>query len=93
MLPTKKEQKSIITYIESKTKSIDIAINSIQKQVDLVKEYRTSLISSVVTGKVDVRHIPIDDTGEFIEDMDNGMEDEGLFREENGEEYGEVSVC
>lgn len=57
-LPSIGEQQEIIKYLESKTQTIDKAIETIQKQIDLVKEYRITLISEVVTGKVNVRHIP-----------------------------------
>lgn len=84
LLPPINEQVEIINYIETKSSVIDKAIDSIQRQIDLVTEYRTSLISAVVTGKVDVRHIPVEDTDEFIEDMDE---------EEIGEGDKEVLTC
>lgn len=31
------------------------AINQIEKEITLIKEYRESLISAAVTGKIDVR--------------------------------------
>lgn len=83
-LPSIGEQQEIIKYLESKTQTIDKAIETIQKQIDLVKEYRITLISEVVTGKVNVRHIPVEDTDEFIEDIDR--EDEGIFDEKFTEE-------
>jgi len=50
-----KEQKSIAKYLDHKTQQIDIQIEKKQKQVELIQEYRTTLISEAVTGKIDVR--------------------------------------
>lgn len=49
------EQKSILEFIKSETSTIDSLISKYQKQIDLMQEYRTSLISQAVTGKIDVR--------------------------------------
>lgn len=53
---TKKEQESIIKYIESEITKANNTISQIQQQNTLLKEYRTALISEAVTGKIDVRH-------------------------------------
>jgi len=37
-----------------------------EKELPLLNEYRTSLISAVVTGKVDVRNIEVEDSLEEI---------------------------
>ena len=52
------EQKLIANFINAKTKAIDQITSKIKKQIDLLKEYRTALISEVVTGKIDVRTSP-----------------------------------
>ncbi len=93
LVPPYEEQEIIVTYIRKKAKAIDDTISAIQSKIDLVTEYRTSLISAVVTGKVDVRHIPIKDTDEFIEDMVDEEESEDAFEEEIGEEDKEVLIC
>lgn len=51
---TIKEQQSIVDFIESETTRIDTKIKDTQKLIELLKEYRTALISEVVTGKVKV---------------------------------------
>ena len=53
--PSIEEQVSIIEFITSETSTIDTLISKYQKQIDLMQEYRTSLISQAVTGKIDVR--------------------------------------
>jgi type I restriction enzyme, S subunit len=56
-----REQIDIVKYIENKTQIIDQTIDRIKKEIDLITEYRTSLISAVVTGKIDVRGIEVDE--------------------------------
>lgn len=55
LLPNKVEQGLIIEHITNETKIIDELITKYQKQIDLMQEYRTALISQAVTGKIDVR--------------------------------------
>lgn len=53
-IPPLSEQKEIVAYIEKKVSSIDSQIASIEKQIVNLNEYKQSLISDVVTGKVKV---------------------------------------
>ncbi|VVB91390.1 Type-1 restriction enzyme MjaXIP specificity protein [uncultured archaeon] len=53
--PQLEEQKEIVNFIESETARIDHTITKIEKEIELLQEYRTALISEVVTGKIDVR--------------------------------------
>lgn len=55
-LLSKDEQKLILDYIKTEASIIDTLISKYQKQIDLMHEYRTSLISQAVTGKIDVRY-------------------------------------
>jgi type I restriction enzyme S subunit len=48
------EQSKIIDYLETETARIDYMISRIEREVELMQEYRTALISEVVTGKVKV---------------------------------------
>ncbi len=48
------EQNSIVEYIENNNEMIDKTIVIEQRMIDLLKEYRQSLISEVVTGKIKV---------------------------------------
>ena len=50
-----KEQEQIVQHLDKRTKEIYDLILMEQKKIDLLKEYRQSLISEVVTGKIDVR--------------------------------------
>jgi len=50
----KEEQKQIVTYIEKESKKIDDAISHIEEEIKLLQEYKQSIISSAVTGKIKV---------------------------------------
>ncbi|MFN8258148.1 MAG: restriction endonuclease subunit S [Bacteroidales bacterium] len=52
--PTMDEQQLILDYIKTESQTIETLISKYQKQIDLMQEYRTSLISQAVTGKIDV---------------------------------------
>ena len=54
VLPPKEEQIQIVEYIETQTAKIDKAIELQQNYIAKLKEYKASLIDSVVTGKVRV---------------------------------------
>ena len=53
------EQKAIADYINVEVAKIDNVLPSFQKEIDLLREYRTRLISDVVTGQIDVRDVVI----------------------------------
>lgn len=53
-LPTS-EQKAIVVHIHSETNSLNSAISRLEREIALLREYRTRLVSDVVTGKLDVR--------------------------------------
>jgi type I restriction enzyme S subunit len=53
--PTLAEQSAIVQHIETQCSRLDTIIEKFKKQIELLKEYRTTLISEVVTGKIDVR--------------------------------------
>lgn len=55
LLPPINEQKQIVQYIKNQSFIINEAIIKIEKEIELIKEYRTTLISDAVTGKIDVR--------------------------------------
>lgn len=53
-IPPMSEQKSIAAYLDTKTAEIDALIDSKERQVELLREYRKSIISEAVTGKFKV---------------------------------------
>lgn len=54
ILPPYEEQKSIVLYFQNKFQTIDKAKEKIDVQINKLKEYRQSLISEAVTGKIDI---------------------------------------
>ena len=52
--PDKREQDAIVAYIETESGKIDNAISLMQQQIEKLKEYKTTLINSAVTGKIKV---------------------------------------
>lgn len=52
--PPIEEQKQISDYLDQKTQQIDKLVEKEEKRISLLKEYRQSLISSTVTGKIRV---------------------------------------
>ena len=54
-IPPDAEQRQIADFLNNKTQQIDELIAVEQRRIELLKEYRQSLISEAVTGKIDVR--------------------------------------
>ena len=73
-VPSSGEQHAIIEYLDKTTADVDTAIARARRQVELVQEYRTRLISDVVTGKLDVREAAalLPDEADDEEPMDEG---------------------
>ncbi|MEY8860150.1 restriction endonuclease subunit S [Tenacibaculum singaporense] len=55
ILPPINEQKKISQFINQKIGDLDDTIDKVNKELVFLKEYKTALISEVVTGKIDVR--------------------------------------
>lgn len=53
--PPSNEQAEIVEYVSNVREKARQAIENISKEIGLLQEYRTALISEAVTGKVDVR--------------------------------------
>lgn len=54
-LPPIDEQQRVVATLADQTGSLARAISQAERQIALVREYRTRLIADVVTGKLDVR--------------------------------------
>lgn len=50
-VPSQEEQAAIASYLDRKCATIDTSISNAQHQIDLLQEYKQSLITEVVTGK------------------------------------------
>jgi type I restriction enzyme S subunit len=80
-LPPINEQDQILLDTKITTNAIDQAITRAEHEIELMREYRTRLISDAVTGQVDVRAIEVpevveEDLLDLEEDPSEVMEDE-----------------
>ncbi|HCG6548965.1 restriction endonuclease subunit S [Vibrio furnissii] len=55
LVPYKAEQCEIAEYLDRQTESFDRLVEIANRQIELMKERKTALISAAVTGKIDVR--------------------------------------
>jgi type I restriction enzyme S subunit len=82
LCPPLEDQQRIVAYISDQTKKIDFLIERILVEIEYFAEYRTRLISDVVTGKLDVRGVvvpeyeAVEETAETVEDETDEMESE-----------------
>ena len=82
-LPALMEQRDIVSYVAAETGGLDTAISRLEREIELLREYRTRLVADVVTGKLDVREaaarLPEDaafDNGDSEADLDPELADE-----------------
>lgn len=83
--PSLAEQQAILDAIKKATAELERAMQTAEREISLLREYRTRLIADVVTGKLDVREAAakLPDELEEIETLD---EAEVL---DNGDEEGQ----
>jgi uncharacterized protein involved in tellurium resistance len=55
--PTIQEQQQIVEYIDTQIKKVDAIQQKTKRSIRLLEEYRTSLISNVITGKLNVENL------------------------------------
>lgn len=77
-IPTLLEQERIIKFIEKESEKIDLTISKIQKEIELVEDYKKVLVSEAVTGKIDVRDYKVPE----IDNLDLPEEEELELSEE-----------
>ncbi len=65
-IPSIEEQKAIVNFLEQETGKIDEQAKKVESVIFALKEYRSSLITNVVTGKIDVRGIQIPKSAEEV---------------------------
>jgi len=73
-LPIFKVQFEIVENVERALGPIHRAIRNAENEIDMVREYRTRLISDVVTGKMDVRHLAPPPGSEDLEEKVEALE-------------------
>ena len=75
--PPLTEQTNIVRFLNDSTANLENAVEHTRRQIDLIQEYRTCLISDVVTGKLDVREAAANLPNE-TESMDNPSEPDSI---------------
>ena len=83
-IPDIKEQGEILEYIGQLEEKYQVVKDKLQKEVLLLKEYRTRLIADVVTGQIDVRDVVIP---EYTPEEDTEIDTDDIG--ENAEEVAE----
>ena len=53
-LPPVNEQGRIVEFIRTETRRLDDVVDKTRRSIDLLREYRTALISAAVTGQIDL---------------------------------------
>ena len=79
------EQKAIAAYLDKHCAIFDTCIDQMKKTIDTLTEYKNSLISSVVTGQIDVRDIKVEDfdSSELISELEDTTEIEDQQEQED----------
>ncbi|MDP1735760.1 MAG: restriction endonuclease subunit S [Sulfuritalea sp.] len=85
-VPLRTEQEQILEFVNSATKPLAETISRLEREIELLREYRTRLVVDVVTGKLDVREVaarlPDDVPPDTVEDAtDLGMDTEAADEE------------
>ncbi len=75
-LPPVTVQHEIASYLDVETMKINNAVNLTEKKIESLKEMKNTIISDVVTGKIDVRNVTVPEY-EHVDDVaDDSEEDE-----------------
>jgi type I restriction enzyme S subunit len=82
--PPLDEQLAIVTYLNEQCGTIDSTIAAINRQIALLTEYRTRLISDVVTGKLDVRGVVVPEYDMTDAASDKELPEDTELDEEDG---------
>ena len=80
--PPVEEQSAILRFVNRESAPLDEALARLEREIQLVREYRTRLVADVVTGKLDVREVaarlpdePVDEPESIDADDDDLTED------------------
>jgi type I restriction enzyme S subunit len=70
--PPLDEQQAICRSVDNESRGLNVSISRLEREIELLREYRTRLVADVVTGKLDVRqaaaHLPEEVSPEAAED-------------------------
>lgn len=83
--PPFSEQKAVADGLDLELQHLELAISRLEREIELLREYRTRLVADVVSGKLDVREAarrlpqnevePVLETADLADDV-NGVDDE-----------------
>ncbi|OPY55600.1 MAG: hypothetical protein A4E51_00732 [Methanosaeta sp. PtaU1.Bin055] len=89
LLPPINEQRTLLVWIANEGQRIDSASAVAEREISLLREYRTRLISDVVTGKLDVRGLDLTAAADAeapeecidLQDIETYLEDQEMEEE------------
>ena len=58
-IPLMSEQLEIVRYLDTNLEALDKLLETVNKTIQTLREYRSTLITQVVTGKIDVRNLNV----------------------------------
>lgn len=58
-LPPLEEQNNVVSFLEDQTTQIDRQVKKVEAVIERLLEYRSAIITHAVTGKIDVRDLPV----------------------------------
>jgi type I restriction enzyme S subunit len=83
-IPPSPEQEALVRHIQTETRTLTTALTHLEREIELLREYRTRLVADVVTGKLDVRpaarQLPAEG-GEQPGDLSERADESGLSDE------------
>jgi len=65
LVPPMDQQQAIVESVHRDLGVIEAAIARVQREIELIREYRARFIADVVTGKLDVRHLTVTSDAPF----------------------------
>jgi type I restriction enzyme S subunit len=91
VVPTEKEQKIIVEFLEKRVPVLDALEYKANEQINFLQERRTALISAAVTGKIDVRawRAPAGSTVYSVQKAQNSGYENEMEMPGNGEEVAD----
>jgi type I restriction enzyme S subunit len=85
-VPPSEEQVQIVEWVGNESSPVSVAVNRTEREIALLREYRTRLIADVVTGKLDVReaarHLPIETDESDPSEPSDDLNDEAALENE-----------
>ena len=77
--PPRDEQDRIVAYLDEQCAVIDAALAKLSREIELMDEYKASIISDAVTGKIDLQGAEIPD----FEPIHDANDEEGTGNEDD----------